>query len=61
MLYQEPNEWSVLQQKAQQHRNPRKLIKIIDQLNALLTAHEKRVAADDRAEQPLKSSGGNQE
>jgi hypothetical protein len=60
MLYQEPNEWSVLQQKAQQHRNPRKLIKIIDQLNALLTAHEKRVAADDRAES-LKSSGGNQE
>jgi hypothetical protein len=60
MLYQQPNEWSALQQKAQQHRNPRKLIKIIDQLNALLTAHEKRVAADDRAES-LKSSGGNQE
>jgi hypothetical protein len=58
MLFEEPAGWRELQEKAQ---NARKLIRIIDQLNALLTEHEKRVAADDRAEQPLESSEGNQE
>jgi hypothetical protein len=59
MSFDEPAGWRELQEKAQNARDTRKLVRIIDQLNALLTEHEKRVAADDRAEQPLESVGGN--
>jgi len=61
MSYEEPAGWRELQEKAQNANDTRKLIRIIDQLNALLAEHEKRVAAEDRAEQPLESSEGNQE
>jgi hypothetical protein len=61
MSFEEPAGWRELQEKAQNAKDTRKLIRVIDQLNALLTEHEKRVAADDRAEQPLESSEGNQE
>ncbi len=61
MLLEEPEGWSELQQKAQQERDPRRLIKIIDQLNALLTELEKRAAGYDRTEQSLEFVKGNQE
>jgi len=60
-MLEEPEGWSELQQKAQQERDPRRLIKIIDQLNALLTEHEKKIAAYDRPEQSLELAKGNQE
>ena len=61
MSFEEPAGWRELQEKAQNATDTKKLIGIIDQLNALLAEHEKRVAADDRAEQLLESSEGNRE
>ena len=61
MPFEEPAGWRELQEKAQNERDTKKLIKIIDQMNALLTEHEKRVAAGERSEQPLESAEGNQE
>ena len=61
MSFEEPAGWRELQEKAQNARDTKKLIRIIDQLNALLTEHERKVAAEDRAEQALEASEGNQE
>jgi hypothetical protein len=42
----EPEGWRELQQKALDETDPQRLIEIVDQLIVLLTAHEKRVAAE---------------
>ena len=38
----EPKGWKKLWRKAQAERDPKKLIKLLEQLNALLTEQEKR-------------------
>ena len=40
----EPKGWKKLWLKAQAERDPKKLIKLLDQLNALLAEQEKRAA-----------------
>jgi hypothetical protein len=42
---QEPEDWRKLWKKAQRERDPKKLDAIIQQMNQLLTAHEKRCVA----------------
>jgi len=39
----EPEGWRELQEKAQQETDPKKLAAIIDEMNRLLSEHEKRV------------------
>jgi hypothetical protein len=41
MLLDEPKGWRRLWESAQRERNPKKLATLIDQMNQLLTEHEK--------------------
>ena len=43
----EPKGWRKLWRKAQAERDPKKLIKLLDQLNALLTEQEKKKAKEE--------------
>jgi hypothetical protein len=49
MLLDEPKGWRTLWERAQRERDPKKLAAIIDQMNQLLTEHEK-AAADEKRE-----------
>jgi len=44
--------WRRLQERAQQERDPKKLARLIDQMNQLLTEHEKAAAKDEKATSP---------
>jgi hypothetical protein len=52
---EEPEGWSTLWTKAQRERDPQKLDSIIEQMNQLLTVHEKRCAAAVEKSKVLKS------
>jgi 23S rRNA maturation mini-RNase III len=41
MSQDEPPGWRTLQEKAQRERDPKKLAALIDEMNRLLTEHEK--------------------
>ena len=59
MLDDEPKGWRDLQEKALNEKNPKKLIKIIDRLNALLTRHERRITAQAQVAEDSDSFQGN--
>ncbi len=59
MLDDEPKRWRELQEKALNERDPKKLIKIIDLLNALLTRHEQRITAQTLVAEDSDSFQGN--
>jgi hypothetical protein len=42
----EPKGWRQLQERAQREKDPKKLAQIIDEMNQLLTEHEKAAAKD---------------
>ena len=44
----EPEGWRSLWERAQQEKDPQKLAELIDQLNQLLTEHEKAAAQDEK-------------
>jgi hypothetical protein len=44
----EPKGWRRLQQRAQSERDPKKLAQLIDQMNQLLTEHEKAAASEKK-------------
>lgn len=48
MVSDEPSGWRCLWEKAQRERDPEKLAALIDQMNRLLTAHEKAAAERER-------------
>ncbi len=50
MPLSEPEGWRPLWERAQQEKEPKKLAELIDQLNQLLTEHEKAAAQE---EQPI--------
>jgi hypothetical protein len=47
----EPKGWRTLWERAQREKDPKKLAAIIDQMNQLLTEHEK-AAADEKRKPP---------
>lgn len=47
MPLDEPEGWRWLWERAQQETDPTKLAELIDQLNQLLTAHEKAAAEEE--------------
>jgi len=54
MPLDEPEGWRKLWEKAQRERDPAKLAAIIDEMNKLLTEHEKAAARDEKP--PVRSS-----
>jgi hypothetical protein len=44
----EPKGWRQLQERAQRAKDPKKLAQIIDEMNRLLTAHEKAAAREEK-------------
>jgi hypothetical protein len=44
----EPKGWRQLQERAQREQDPKKLAEIIDEMNQLLTEHEKAAAKDEK-------------
>ena len=50
----EPKGWRQLQEKAQREKDPKKLAEIIEQLNQLLTEHEKAAAEEEKASRSLR-------
>ncbi len=59
MLDDEPKGWRDLQERALNERDPKKLMRIIDQLNALLTRHERRITAQAQVAEDSDSFQGN--
>ncbi len=54
MPLDEPEGWRWLWERAQQEKDPKKLTELIDQLNQLLSVHEKATAAFVRPAKILK-------
>jgi len=48
-LPDEPKGWRKLQTMAQKERNPKKLAAILERMNRLLTAHEKKSLSKQQA------------
>jgi 23S rRNA maturation mini-RNase III len=48
MLDDEPKGWRQLQERAQREKDPKKLAEIIDEMNQLLTEHEKAAAKEEK-------------
>ncbi|MGA8834783.1 MAG: hypothetical protein WB538_04050 [Candidatus Sulfotelmatobacter sp.] len=48
MLDDEPKGWRLLQERAQREKDPEKLAQIIDEMNQLLTEHEKAAAKEEK-------------
>ncbi len=52
----EPKGWRVLQKRAQLEKDPKKLAKLIDEMNQLLAEYEKAASEEERhASRPLGS------
>ena len=54
MSQDEPPGWRTLQEKAQRETDPKKLAEIIDEMNRLLTEHEK--ATEGRRKNPASNT-----
>jgi hypothetical protein len=52
MSLDEPEGWRRLWEKAQRERDPAKLAAIIDEMNKLLSEHEKAAARNDKPPAP---------
>jgi len=48
MLDDEPKGWRQLQERAQREKDRKKLAEIIDEMNQLLTEHEKAAAKEEK-------------
>ncbi len=48
MPLDEPEGWRSLWERAQQEKDPKKLAELIDQLNQLLTEHEKAAPEEEK-------------
>jgi hypothetical protein len=48
-MQDEPKGWRELQERAQREKDPKKLAQLIDEMNQLLTEHEKAAAKDKPA------------
>ena len=59
MLDDEPKGWRDLQERALNERDPKKLMENLDQLNALLTRHERRITAQAQVAEDSDSFQGN--
>lgn len=44
----EPKGWRLLQERAQREKDPKKLAELIDQMNQLLTEHEKAAREEEK-------------
>ncbi len=49
MPLNEPEGWRWLWERAQQEKDPKRLAELIDQLNQLLTEHEKAAAQEEHS------------
>ncbi len=48
MSLDEPEGWRILWERAQEEKDPEKLAKLIDEMNQLLSEHEKAAAREER-------------
>lgn len=48
MSVDEPEGWRILWERAQREKDPEKLAKLIDEMNQLLSEHEKAAACEER-------------